>query len=80
MPVFVGALAWLVLAILALSLPKDFHKADYYVVGGIALAALWWAVGLYPRLRRHTAGVVVIPEQGGTVDLAATEKTTPIGG
>ena len=79
-PVFVGALGWLVVAILALALPKDFHGADKYVFYGIVLAALWWAAGLYPRLRRQTAGVVVIPEQGGTVDLTSTEKTTPIGG
>src|SRR3954467_1037147 len=29
-PVFVGAFVWLVVAILALSLPKDFHGADKY--------------------------------------------------
>jgi amino acid transporter len=80
MPVFIGALAWLVIAILALSLPSEFHGADKYVGGGIVLAAIWWAVGLLPRLKRHTAGVVVIPEQGGPVDLTATERTTPIGG
>jgi amino acid transporter len=79
-PVFIGALAWLVIAILALALPSDFHKADYYVLGGIGLAAVWWALGLYPRLRRQTAGVVHIPEQGRTVDLTASESTTPIGG
>jgi amino acid transporter len=79
-PVFAGALAWLVIAILALSLPSDFHGADKYVGGGIVLAALWWGFGLYPRLRRHTAGVVVIPEQGGMVDLTPSERTTPIGG
>jgi amino acid transporter len=79
-PVFIGALAWLVIAILALSLPSEFHGADKYVGGGIVLAAIWWAVGLLPRLKRHTAGVVVIPEQGGAVDLTATERTTPIGG
>ena len=79
-PVFVASLAWLVVAILALSLPSDFHGADKYVVGGIVLAAIWWAVGLRPRLQRHTAGVVVIPEPRATVDLTDAEKTTPIGG
>ena len=80
MPVFVGALIWLVAAILALSLPNDFHGADKYVVGGIVLAAIWWAFGLLPRLRRHTAGVIVIPDQRSSVDLTTTETTTTIGG
>ena len=79
-PVFVGAFAWLVLAILALSLPKEFHGADKYVGYGIGLAVLWWLVGLYPRLRRHTAGVAVVPAQPTTVDVTTTDKTTPIGG
>jgi amino acid transporter len=79
-PVFVGSLAWLVVAILALSLPSDFHGADKYVVGGIVLAALWWVTGLLPRLRRHTAGVIVIPDQRDAVDVTTTETTTPIGG
>ncbi|HEX4654453.1 MAG TPA: amino acid permease [Mycobacteriales bacterium] len=78
-PVFVGAFVWLVVAILALSLPKDFHGADRYVGYGIGLAAIWWAVGLYPRLRRHTAGVTHIPEQR-SVDLTTTDKRSTIGG
>jgi amino acid transporter len=78
-PVFVGALGWLVVAILALSLPEEFHHADYYVLGGIGLAALWWVTGLQFRLRSHTAGVTHIPEQR-TVDLTTTDKPTPIGG
>jgi amino acid transporter len=77
MPVFVGALGWLVLAILVLALPSDFHGADKYVGGGIVLAALWWATGLRSRLARRTAGVIHIPEQHRTVDLTATDKKTP---
>ena len=55
-PAFAVSLVWLVAAILALSLPQEFHKADYYVLGGLGLAVLWWALGLRPRLRRGTAG------------------------
>jgi amino acid transporter len=77
-PVFAGSLVWLVVALLSLSLPSDFHKADYYALGGIALAALWWVVGLRGRLRQHTAGVVHIPEQT-TVDLTTGTQTT-VGG
>src|SRR4051794_31539088 len=78
-PVFIGALIWLVVAILALSLPHDFHEADKYVGGGIVLAVLWWLFGLRPRLRRHTAGVAHIPEQRAGAEHAA-DKSTPIGG
>jgi amino acid transporter len=78
-PVFALALGWLVVAILILSLPSDFHGADKYVGGGIVLAALWWLVGLRPRLRNHTAGVAHIPEQR-EVDLTSAESKTQIGG
>jgi amino acid transporter len=77
-PVFVGSLVWLVVALLALSLPSEFHGADKYAGGGIVLAALWWVVGLRPRLQRHAAGVTHIPEQR-TVDLTAGTRTK-IGG
>jgi len=81
-PVFAGALVWLVVAILALSLPHEFHHADYYVLGGIGLAVLWWAFGLYPRLRRHTAGVatVNVPAQRMIDVTETTDKPTPTGG
>jgi hypothetical protein len=62
-PVFVAAVVWLVVVVLALSLPNEFHKADYYVLGGLALAAVWWAVGLRLRLRRGTAQIGHIPEE-----------------
>ena len=78
-PVFVAALAWLVLAILILSLPSEFHGADKYVGGGIVLAALWWVIGLRSRLAHHTAGVAHIPEQR-SVDLVAAEQKSQIGG
>jgi amino acid transporter len=55
-PVFVAALVWLVAVVLVLTLPEEFHSADWYVLGGLALAALWWAVGLRGRLARGEAG------------------------
>jgi len=37
------ALAWVVAVVLALALPARSRDADYYVLGGLTLAALWWA-------------------------------------
>jgi amino acid transporter len=62
-PIFVVAMVWLVIVVLALSLPNEFHKADYYVLGGLALAAVWWFVGLRVRLKRGTARIGHIPEE-----------------
>jgi amino acid transporter len=67
-PVFVAALVWLVVAILAVALPHGFHKADEYVLGGLVLAALWWALGLRPRLVRGTAGNSSMREASMTSD------------
>jgi amino acid transporter len=55
-PVFVAALVWLVAVVLVLTLPEEFHSADWYVLGGLALAALWWVVALRGRLARGEAG------------------------
>lgn len=55
-PVFVATLIWLVAVVLALTLPHDFRKADYYVLGGLVLAALWWLLVLRARLARGQAG------------------------
>lgn len=55
-PVFAACLVWLVAVVLALTLPEMFHKADYYVLGGLVLATLWWLFGLRPRLARGEAG------------------------
>jgi hypothetical protein len=63
--VFAACLAWLVAAILVLSLPREFHTADYYVLGGLALAAIWWAAGLRHRLRRGTARIGHLPGESG---------------
>ena len=37
------ALAWVVAVVLALALPARSRDADYYVIGGLLLATLWWA-------------------------------------
>jgi len=55
-PVFVASLAWLVLVVLVLSLPAEFHTADYYVLGGVALAALWYVTVLRRRIATGQAG------------------------
>lgn len=60
-PVFAAALVWLVFVVLALSLPAEFHKAVYYVAGGVVLAALWWLLVLRPRFAAGTAGPAVVP-------------------
>jgi amino acid transporter len=62
-PVFVASLVWLVAVVLLLSLPEEFHKADYYVLGGLALAAIWYVAVLRRRLAAGTAG------GGGRFDL-----------
>jgi len=38
-----AALLWVVVAVLALALPERSREADYYVLGGLVLATLWWA-------------------------------------
>jgi len=38
-----AALVWVIAAILALALPDRSREADYYVLGGLLLATLWWA-------------------------------------
>jgi amino acid transporter len=55
-PVFAATLAWLVLVVLVLSVPEEFHKADYYVLGGLALAALWYVAVLRGRIATGRAG------------------------
>jgi amino acid transporter len=66
-PVFAVSLVWLIAVVLALALPAEFHKADYYVAGGIVLAAVWWVVGLRQRLRAGTAGPQHIGDVGDSV-------------
>ena len=54
--VFVLALAFLIAVILTLTIPAEFRDANYYVLGGLGLATLWWLFGLRPRLARGEAG------------------------
>ncbi|HEY3683280.1 MAG TPA: amino acid permease [Streptosporangiaceae bacterium] len=56
-PVMVVAMVWLAAVILALVLPSEFRPAVYVTVGWLVLAALWYAFGLRPRLRKGTAAV-----------------------
>ncbi|MDQ6850900.1 MAG: amino acid permease [Actinomycetota bacterium] len=79
-PVFAASLVWLVAVVLALALPTPFHKADYYVAGGLVLAALWWLVGLRPRLARRTAGPDHIPEQRASIGAQPNDPARPIDG
>jgi amino acid transporter len=37
------ALVWVVAVVLALALPARSRDADYYVLGGLLIATLWWA-------------------------------------
>jgi amino acid transporter len=67
-PVFGAALVWLVLVVLVLTLPAEFHSADWYVLGGLGLAALWWVVGLRGRLARGEAGPGRTPLPGAVGD------------
>jgi len=59
-PVFVAALVWLLAALAALILPSEFRNATYVVLGGLALAGLWYVVGLHKRLQNGTAGATTL--------------------
>lgn len=55
-PVFVAALTWLVAVLLALILPSEFRNATYVALGVLAVAGLWYVLGLHQRLRNGEAG------------------------
>ncbi|MGA5219754.1 amino acid permease [Streptomyces cinereoruber] len=71
-PVFCASLVYLVAVVLTLTLPDEFRSANHYVLGGLALAAVWWLVGLRPRLARGSAGAPVI---GWHVPLSGDPET-----
>jgi amino acid transporter len=56
-PLGVLALAWSIAVAAAMSLPADFHGGDKVVIGGAVVAALWYALVLYRRIRSGDAGV-----------------------
>src|SRR6266852_1274247 len=56
-PVMYAALAWTVIALGALMIPKDFWQADWIVVIVLAIAAGWYLLVLRGRLARGEAGV-----------------------
>jgi len=56
-PVMYAALAWTVIALAALMIPKDFWGADVIVVIVLVVAASWYFAELRGRLARGEAGV-----------------------
>jgi amino acid transporter len=56
-PVMYAALAWILIALGALMIPKDFWPADAIVVIVLAVAAAWYFAVLRGRLARGEAGV-----------------------
>lgn len=75
-PVFAASLLWLVAAVLALSLPAEFHKAVYYVLGGLVLATLWWLFALRPRFAQGTAGPAMVRDVAGRDTTAGATSPT----
>lgn len=59
-PVMYAALAWTVIALGALMIPRDFWPADWIVVIVLALAAGWYFAVLRGRLARGEAGVATL--------------------
>lgn len=62
-PVMYAALAWTLIALGALMIPKDYWGADVIVVVVLAVAAAWYFAALRGRLARGEAGVTQL---GGT--------------
>lgn len=62
-PVMYAALAWTLIALGALMIPKDYWGADVIVVVVLVVAAAWYFAALRGRLARGEAGVTQL---GGT--------------
>ena len=56
-PLMAIGLAWIVLALLILTLPEPFHSADKVVGGAAVLAVLWHLLVLRRRIHNGVAGV-----------------------
>jgi amino acid transporter len=65
-PVMYAALAWTVIALGALMIPRDFWGADIIVVIVLALATAWYFAVLRGRLARGEAGVTSLSAQSGS--------------
>jgi amino acid transporter len=70
-PVMVAALAWVVLALVIVTFPHEFRKADYVVIGVEVVAAVWYLAVLRGRLQRGTAGVSRLADYTPTAQAAA---------
>ena len=76
-PVMYAALAWLLVALGALMIPKDFWGADAVVAIVFILAATWYYAVLRGRLRRGEAGVANWTN-GMSARVSAAYRPTPI--
>jgi amino acid transporter len=56
-PVIGFVLAYTIVIMIILAAPKIFHSSDYFVLGGLGLAVIWYVAVLHWRLRRGEAGV-----------------------
>ncbi|HKA13192.1 MAG TPA: amino acid permease [Candidatus Dormibacteraeota bacterium] len=67
-PVMIAALAWVLLVLVLLTIPKDFWGADVVCVIVEVVALAWWLLVLRGRLQRGEAGVrqVAAPATGIT--------------
>jgi len=75
MPVFVLAVIWLLTALAALILPAAFRDAVWVTVGGLALAGVWYVIGLRGRLRDGTAGPPRLPDSNTNTTPRVTEES-----
>lgn len=72
-PLVIGfVLVWTALMMVILSVPGQFHGAGEVVLGGAAVATIWYIIALRGRLRRGTAGVRPLEEM-----LPAAESAAP---
>lgn len=56
LPIYIVALVVFLSVAVALVFLPQFASNKWVFLGIVVLAAIWWAVGIRPRLRRHEAG------------------------